>query len=141
MPPAQRKPPGRLTAADTTAAVDQFMAGLSHRYKAEIEALRQVILRADDSIAEGIKWNGPSFRTTEYFATIHLRARKSVGLILHFGAKVRKAPVDGTKIPDPTSLLKWLGKDRAMVEFTDLDDVRARKAALQAVLRHWIRLV
>lgn len=141
MPRAKPKAALHRTAADSTEAVDQFMAGLKHRCKAEVEALRQVILRADDSIAEGIKWNAPSFRTSEYFATTNLRARTGVGLILHFGARVRKTPVDGTQIPDPARLLKWLARDRAMVELKDLDDLRAKKAALQAVLRQWIRHV
>jgi hypothetical protein len=48
---------------------------------------RQIILDADASIAEGIKWNAPSFYTSEYFATIQLRAKDGVQVILHLGAK------------------------------------------------------
>jgi len=55
--------------------VEAFLASLDHPFKPEILALRQVILGADPSIAEGIKWNAPSFRTSEYFATMHLRAK------------------------------------------------------------------
>ncbi|MEQ1612074.1 MAG: hypothetical protein ABL904_04925 [Hyphomicrobiaceae bacterium] len=50
-------------------------------------ALRKVILGADPSISDGVKWNAPSFCTTEYFATINLRAKAGVEVILHFGAK------------------------------------------------------
>ncbi|MDH5829038.1 hypothetical protein QFW80_00675 [Luteimonas sp. M1R5S18] len=65
------------TPADTRAAVDALMATLTHPHKASIEALRAAILAVDPSIAEGVKWNAPSFRTHEYFATFHLRARGS----------------------------------------------------------------
>jgi len=58
--------------SDTSEAVDAFMAALDHPFKVEIEAIRQAILGADPRIREGIKWNAPSFRTTEYFATTHL---------------------------------------------------------------------
>lgn len=127
----------KLTAADTTAAMDQFMATLDHPFKAQIEALRQAIPAVDSSIAEGVKWNAPSWRTCEYFATTHLRSKTGLALILHLGAKVRELP-HGIAIDDPTGLLKWLGKDRAQVEFSSAADLRAKLPALQALLKQWI---
>ena len=44
------------TPADSSAAVDQFMATLKHPCKTEIRALRKLILAVDPSIADGIKW-------------------------------------------------------------------------------------
>ncbi len=129
------------TPADTSEAVDQFMAQLKHPHKAEIAALRAIVLATGKSVADGIKWNAPSFRTTEYFATTNLRAKRGIGLILHLGAKVRDIPADGLKIADPAKLLKWLGRDRAAIEFEDLAEINRNKAALQAVLRQWIKHV
>ena len=131
----------KLTTADNTAAVDQFMAVLDHPLKAELETLRHAILAVDPAVAEGIKWNAPSWRTTEYFATTHLRSKAGLGLILHLGAKVRELPEGGLDIPDPTGLLKWLGRDRAQVEFASAADLAARLPALQTLLRAWIRHV
>lgn len=122
-----------------SAEVDAFMATLVHPQSAAIEVLRQAIRGADPSIVEGIKWKAPSFHTTEYFATAHLRARDGIGVILHLGAKVRD--IDAVPIADPEGLLTWLAKDRAIVTFTGLADVRARKSALQAIVRQWIRYV
>ena len=131
-------PATHSTAADSTEAVDAFMATLDHPRKPEIEALRKIIRGTHPGIAEGIKWNAPSFRTTEYFATTHLRAKAGIGLILHLGAKARALPAGGMSIKDPDKLLQWLAKDRAMVTFSDLKDVRARKAALEGIVRQWI---
>ena len=131
----------KLTAADTRAAVDQFMAALDHPFKAEIETLRRAILAVDPAIAEGIKWNAPSWRTREYFATTHLRSKTGLGLILHLGAKARALPEGGLAIADPAGLLKWLGEDRAQVEFASAADLQAKLPALQAVLKQWIRYV
>jgi hypothetical protein len=131
-------PATRSTAADSSEAVDAFMSTLDHPCKPEIEALRKIIRGAHPSIAEGIKWNAPSFRTTEYFATTHLRAKTGIGVILHLGAKARALPAGGLPIQDPEKLLQWLAKDRAMVTFSDVKDVRARKAALEAIVRQWI---
>lgn len=124
--------------ADSTKAVDEFMAKLDHPFKDDVESIRRLILGVHPSIAEGIKWNAPSFRTTEYFATTNLRVKGGIGIILHMGAKVRKLPADFS-IADPMNLLKWLGKDRATVEFTDSKDFAAKKAGFENIIRQWIR--
>ena len=118
--------------------VDQFLTTLHHPHKAEILALREMILNADPAIAEGIKWNAPSFRTTEYFATFHLRAKEGVQLILHLGAKVRDTATTGIEIADPTALLTWLAKDRATVAFRDLAEINAKQAPFVDLIRAWI---
>jgi hypothetical protein len=127
--------------ADTTEAVDVFMKALRHPAKSVVQALRGAILEVDLSVCEGVKWNAPSFRTHEYFATTNLRAKAGVGVILHFGAKVRKTAAGPKSIADPESLLTWLAKDRAMVDFADKKDFTAKKEAFQAVLRQWITYV
>ncbi len=138
MPPPKAKSPQHATPADTARAVDDFMAALDHPCKGGIEALRKLVLGVDPAIAEGIKWNAPSFRTTEYFATTNLRAKAGIAVILHLGAKSRDLPPGGVAIADPEGLLRWLGKDRAMVGFADLEELEARSAAFRAVLRQWI---
>ena len=141
MPGRETKAAKHRSAADTSEAVDEFMVTLKHPSIAEISALRTIVVGVDKSIGEGIKWNAPSFRTSEYFATTNLRAKAGIGLVLHLGAKVRELPVGGVKITDPTKLLRWLAEDRAMVEFTSLKDIKENAAALQAVVRQWIRYV
>lgn len=138
------KKPGsrsKSTAQDTTAAVDAFMTRLEHPFKREIEALRAILLGADPGIAEGIKWNAPSFRTSEYFATMHLRGKDRIGLILHLGAKARALPAGGLGIGDPAGLLNWLAGDRAMIAFESLSEIERRRTALEAIVRQWIRHV
>jgi hypothetical protein len=129
------------TPADSTAAVDAFMSKLVHPNKKEIEALRKLMLELDPSVQEGVKWNAPSFRTTEYFATTNLRAKSGISVILHLGAKVREFPPGGVTIDDPAKLLKWLGKDRAMVEIGDAQDFNRKKAAFKVILQQWLKLV
>jgi hypothetical protein len=121
--------------------VAAFLDALDHPRKPEIQTLRRIILDADPGIAEGIKWNAPSFRTSEWFATFHLRAKGGVQVILHFGAKVRDRSGARAAIADPESILTWLGDDRASATFRDREDVRARESAFAAVLRAWIRHV
>lgn len=129
------------TPADSSAAVDAFMAELVHPHKPEIEALRVLMLGVVPAVQEGVKWNAPSFRTSEYFATTHLRAKSGFSVVLHLGAKARQLPPGSVAIDDPARLLKWLGPDHAIVEFASADAFNSAKAALQAVLRQWVTYV
>ena len=121
--------------------VEPFLAALEHPSKPEILALRQIILGADPSITEGIKWNAPSFRSSEYFATFQLRAKEGVQIILHMGAKQRSAGAPELAVADPTSLLEWLATDRASVKFRDLEDIGRKRSAFVKVIQEWIKRV
>lgn len=121
--------------------VDAFLAALDHPYKAEILQLRQLILAADPTIREGIKWHAPSFYTTEYFATFHLRAKAGAQLILHLGAKVRATATTGITVADPAGLLTWLAKDRASITMPSVGAIDAQQAALTALIQTWIGYV
>lgn len=125
--------------AQVDPAVVAFLRDLDHPMKAEVQAIRQLILDVSPTVREGIKWNAPSFRTTDHFATFNLRARDRVDLILHTGAKVKATAEHGVTVADPAGLLKWLAKDRCLVTFRDSEDVQVRGPALQAVLREWVQ--
>lgn len=122
----------------TSESVEAFLDTLDHPSKQEILLLRQIILAADPTIAEGIKWKVPSFHTVEYFATMNLRVKPGIGVILHFGAKKGAIATSGVAISDPDSLLVWLAKDRATVTFRDVDDLAARRATFTNLIRQWI---
>ena len=91
------------------------MLQLEHPHKPAIELLRKLMLGVDPSVREGIKWNAPSFRTSEYFATTYLRSKTGIGLILHLGAKVREPADGGVAFNDPDKLLEWLGNGLSLI--------------------------
>src|SRR3954465_13791544 len=99
---------------DDSDAVAAFMGALQHPMKPLIEMVRAGILRADKSITEGIKWNTASFYRCGWFATINLRAKTGIQVVLHQGAKVRDEASMRETIEDGPHLLTWLGKDRAL---------------------------
>jgi hypothetical protein len=126
----------------TDPEVAQFLEELDHPLKKEVIALRKTILEVSPEIHEGIKWNAPSFRTdSEWFATFHLRSKEQVSIVLHLGAKVKPAATKGIAVADPSELLAWRGKDRALASFTSAGDVKAKREAFKAIVREWIRWV
>ena len=133
--------PKHTSQADTSHAVEALLKLLVHPMKAEIQMLREAVLAADPAIKEGVKWNAPSFRVGEYFATTNLREKEGIGIILHLGAKVRDLKPGELEVEDPAALLTWLAKDRAMVRFSSGPDFQAKKAAFTTLVRSWVRHV
>jgi hypothetical protein len=88
-----------------------------------------------------VKWKSASFRTTDFFATVHLRSTDCVQLVFHTGAKVKATAKTGIEIPDPAHLLKWLAKDRCLVTLGAGADIARNRTALEALVREWIRWV
>ena len=119
--------------------MEAFIRSLAHPREAEIFAIRAILLAADPRIAESIKWNAPSFSTTEHVATFQLRGKSGVQLVLHMGAKPRPDSRVRTSIDEPAAGLDWKSADRAVLTFADLADVEARKEPLTRVVRAWIR--
>lgn len=134
----RKSAPSRVTTLKTPRTVDQFMAELDHPLKPEIEAVRRIVLDADPAVHEEVKWNAPSFRTTEFFATVHLRARDGVQVVFHTGAKPRDLPGGPMRVDDPAGLVQWLGKDRCLVTLGTAAEIASRKEAFQALVRQWI---
>ena len=144
--PAPRAPkkPAKKTATPASApqtdpAVAALLKTLKHPLKKEIEAVRLIILAASPTIREGIKWNAPSFRTADWFATVNLRSTKSVEVILHAGAKMKESATKGPKIADPRGLLKWLAADRALASLGAGADIVDNRRAFEAIVRAWIK--
>lgn len=119
--------------------VDSFLATLDSPHLPTIHALRAVIRSASPEIGEGIKWNAPSFHTTEHFATMRISGPRPLQLILHLGAK--KSAMPAGAIEDPTGLLTWLGPDRAVIPFAGPEAVADSADALRELLRQWMRYV
>jgi hypothetical protein len=132
--PATKKPANRKTGENEVA---DFMQKLDHPLKPEIEAVRSIILGVSPEISEGIKWNSPSFRVNEYFATVNIR-KDALLVILHLGAKVKGSSFAGLAINDPAGLLEWLGKDRAAVRFQDMNAIESSRTDFENIVRQWI---
>lgn len=119
------------------AEVSAFMAALEHPMKAQLEALRRALLAVSPRVSEGLKWNAPSFRTTEWFATFNL-PKQGARLVLHLGAKAKGVTV---KLDDPRGLLAWRGGERALITFTDGADLEAKLPAVKALVKQWLSAV
>jgi hypothetical protein len=114
-----------------TGDVDAYMAKLDHPFKAEVQALREIIMGVDPRVTEQVKWNAPSFSYKGYMATFNLHARQHVHLVWH----------NGVVLQDPHGLLEGSYPDRRMTYFVSMADVEGKRPALEDLVRQWVDLM
>lgn len=112
-----------------TDEVDAWMAELDHPLKAEMQAVREIILASHPGITERVKWAAPSFGYKTDMATFNHRTTKHVHLVIHNGAVMN----------DTTGYLEGDYVDRRMMYFKDAGDVVKKKQALQDAVRAWVK--
>lgn len=117
--------------------VPAFLSALDHPHKAGIERLRTAILALDPRITEEVKWNAPSFRLDEHFATFRLHPPKGIQLVLHTGAK-GKSNARSFTIDDPQGLLAWQASDRCVLALASADALAEHEATVLGIVRQWI---
>ena len=118
--------------------VTAFLDGQNHPLRKEIQALRIIILSADNRLTENIKWNGPNYCLEQADRiTMKIQPPKQVQLIFHRGAKVQNQPKERL-IKDDTGLLTWKENDRAVATFKSRADIESKKASLTKIVKDWI---
>jgi hypothetical protein len=113
-------------------AVEAYLRDVDHPFKAEMEAVRAIILSVSDKISERIKWNAPSFYYKEDLGAFNPRATEYAHLILLFPG--------GAGMDDNSGLLEGNHKDRREAKFHSLNDVKAKKPVLEKLVKNWIAL-
>ena len=108
------------------------MQVLEHPLKEVVEAVRIIILNANQKIAERIKWKSPSFYYIEDLGAFNLRREDVAHLVLVFPK--------GLVCED----IPWLEgdyKDRRMAYFSSVSDVAAKKRELERLVNAWVERI
>lgn len=115
------------------ASVEDYLASLTEDRRAEVNALRELVLDAEPELVEIVKWNSPNFTLAgEDRLTINAAGKGPVRLILHLGTQIAEDKAAApTFAGDPLGLLTWHSNIRASLVLGDRD------AAL-AVVRAWL---
>ena len=119
--------------------VSEFLDGLNHPFRKEIEKLRLIILNATNDLTENIKWNGPNYCYGEADRiTMRIQPPKQVQLILHRGAKKQEQPKERI-IQTDSKILTWKENDRAVITFKNMTDIEKGEADLIEIVNDWIK--
>lgn len=120
-------------------SVGEYIQKLTPAKQKQAQAIRRIILGADSKITEEIKWNAPSYALGEHFLTFNAWATDDVQLIFHHGPK--RSSDNASAISDPGGHLEWLAADRARMRFKGMKEVQAKRKALQAIIKQWIKVM
>lgn len=107
--------------------VDDWMAGYNNPMKPVVQAMREAILSTDQRVGECVKWSAPTFTYKGNIASFFPKSKAHASLMFHKGAE----------IPGEFPNLEGEGKEARMFKVTDLDDLAAKKAELQAIVQAW----
>ncbi|MGE5226212.1 MAG: DUF1801 domain-containing protein [Planctomycetaceae bacterium] len=106
--------------------VDAWFAERDDPMQAAKQRAREVILASDHRVTESIKWKTPTFEYKGNIASFN-PTKNFVSLLFHRGAEV----------PGSHPRLEGDGKLARTMRFSDVDDVEAGRADLEAVIRAW----
>lgn len=107
--------------------VDAWMAAYDNPQKPLVQAVREAILAADPRITEAVKWQAPTFIYKGNIASFFPKAKKHASLMFHKGAEI------AGNFPNLTGD----GKEARSMKFLDAEDLAAKRAELQALVRAW----
>jgi hypothetical protein len=114
-----------------TNKVDEFVTGLKHPLKAEMEEAIKIIRSTSPKLEEDVKWGGPSFDYKEPMATINPRITNCVVFIFH----------KGELINDKSGLLEPAPKGKAYLKLHSLKEIADNKANIQNIVKNWIKVM
>lgn len=122
-----------------TAHIQQLDPALSEI----VEALRQLILRTDNEIAERIKWNNPSFYYTGEIKPFDPKEYKREIIVFNlFKGRIMLVFPSGAKIDDSSGLLEGNYNDgRRTMIISNMDDIKAKEEILKTIIKKWLALV
>lgn len=112
---------------NTNPEVDAWMATYDNPQKPLVQAVRAAILAADPRVGECIKWQAPTFTYKGNVASFFPKSRAHASLMFHKG---------GT-IPGDFRHLEGEGPEARTMRFASPEDLAAKRAELQAVIRAW----
>lgn len=125
--------------SDKTQDVEAFIQSSKHALKPAMIALRAIILKADKTLTEQIKWNAPSFcHAGDDRITFNLSKPDCLQMIWHRGAKSKDRKGKENLFVDDSGLLEWLSPDRAISRFYSEAEITKNKTALTKLVKRWI---
>lgn len=126
-------------ASGTSADVDRYLDELDHPLRAGVVRLREAIVAGNPDLTEHVRWNAPSFRHDgEDRVTFRLHPGARLQLVFHRGAR-RRDDVEAFTFEDPTGLMTWPARDRAVVDLSAPDAAADHEGEVVELVRRWVR--
>ena len=112
--------------------VNEWMNKLDTQMKPAVNAVRKIIKTAGPKLNERIKWNAPSYYYKEDIVTFGpARSKDKIILVFHHPNIVKIS----------SSLLQGDYKDRRLVYFNSLSEIRSCKKELERIINESVKMM
>jgi hypothetical protein len=112
--------------------VNEWMNKLDTQMKPAVNAVRKIIKTAGPKLNERIKWNAPSYYYKEDIVTFGpARSKDKIILVFHHPNIVKIG----------SSLLQGDYKDRRLVYFNSLSEIRSGKKELERIINESVKMM
>jgi hypothetical protein len=122
--------------------VPEFMADLDEDNRVQVETVRNIILQADTSLTEHIKWNAPSYVKdgTDRITFNMLNKERLVKLVLHMDTGRKEDKKAPPVMDDPSGLVEWASDIRGYLTFKDAQDIEDKKVQIAKIVKEWLAI-
>ena len=120
------------------------MKRLKHPLYDVVEALRQIILKADSAIGEEVKWNAPAFFYTGEMEPFNPKEYRRHLVVFNLFKKdcIRLVFWNGGKVNDTSGFLEGDYADgRRLAMFYGMEDVKSKQAILRKIVKQQVKLL
>jgi hypothetical protein len=122
--------------------IEEFLNDLNGDKRAQVDAIRELILDLGFELEESIKWNAPNYNYKDVdritFNTMNKEGK--IKLVLHFGTDRKENKKGEPVIKNTPDFVFWNSDIRATLTFDSEDDVKEKKADLKELLTKWLQL-
>jgi hypothetical protein len=112
--------------------LNEWMDSIDPTFKSSINAVRTIIRTAGPQLNERIKWNAPSYYYKEDIVTFGPTKGKDKIILVFHHPKIVKIKSD---------LLKGDHKDRRLVYFNSLKEIKESRQELERIIKESIELI
>jgi hypothetical protein len=119
--------------------VAEYMSGLEHARRPQVEQIRAAILASDPELSESIKWNAPNFVFEgEDRVTFRLQPGDRIELVLHRGSR-KRADTISFAFHDTSGMVMWAAPDRGVIAIPEEAALDPLLTTILPVLHAWVR--
>lgn len=119
--------------------VEQLLSLLDHPQVDLINEARTLIQRAEPALAEGVKWNAPSYALDgNDIITFNFRNYGPVSLIFHTGPKGKDTKTGRRLFEDASGLVEWLADKRFVLKVPDGRFLQTHAADITKLVQTWV---
>lgn len=107
--------------------VDAWVSEYENPMKPLMEAVRQIVLKADKRMAETIKSQSPTFTYKGNLASFNPRSKQHASLMFHTGASIKG---EFPSLEGGEAVARYM-------RFATMDEVEAKTPELECVVKAW----